>query len=146
VSQEFSEKISTRVKDRPKLAAALELAQQCKEAAPEQPVILTVTEMKRLGRDADEPTPLARPLQEHAASLETLRGPLPGIYDLNGTGSIRFAFGDHRSQPSRCLAGEASEGPDSILLRNRVATAGWINSSGPIPIESLLDLRQLQPW
>lgn len=109
-------------------------------------MILTVTEMKRLGRDADGPTTLARTLQEHAASLEMLSGPLPGIYDLNGTVSILFAFGDHRPQPSRCLAGEASEGPDSFLLRNRVATAGWMNSSGPIPIESLLDLRQLQPW
>lgn len=116
----FSEKISTRVKDRPKLAAALELAQQFKEAAPEQPVILTVTEMKRLGRDADELTTLARTLQEHAVSLEMLRGPLPGIYDPNGTGSILFAFFAAMAEAEREGIREATlEGLESARDRGR---------------------------
>jgi resolvase-like protein len=46
----FSEKISTRIKIRPELEKALTLAHEIKTAAPDQPVILTVHEMKRLAR------------------------------------------------------------------------------------------------
>ncbi|MFI1798876.1 recombinase family protein, partial [Streptomyces sp. NPDC020379] len=46
----FSEKISTRVKERPELEKALTLAREIKTAAPGQPVALTVVEMKRLAR------------------------------------------------------------------------------------------------
>ncbi|MFB4294878.1 recombinase family protein [Nonomuraea sp. ATR24] len=51
----FAEKISTRVKVRPQFEAALTLARQIKAHAPHCRVILTVYEMKRLGRDAAEP-------------------------------------------------------------------------------------------
>ncbi|MFF4575942.1 hypothetical protein [Streptomyces sp. NPDC001410] len=44
----FSEKTSTRVKTRPKLEESLKLAYDSKEAAPDQEVILTVHELKRL--------------------------------------------------------------------------------------------------
>ena len=50
----FSEKISTRIKIRPELEKALTLAHEIKTAAPDQPVILTVHEMKRLARNAAE--------------------------------------------------------------------------------------------
>jgi len=50
----FSEKISTRIKVRPEFAKALTLAQEIKQAAPDQQVILTVHEMKRLARNAVE--------------------------------------------------------------------------------------------
>ncbi|GFH37054.1 hypothetical protein SCWH03_32880 [Streptomyces pacificus] len=50
----FSEKISTRVKGRPELEKALTLAREFKAAAPNQPVILTVVEMKRFARNAAE--------------------------------------------------------------------------------------------
>ncbi|MFE9966775.1 hypothetical protein [Streptomyces sp. NPDC005525] len=46
----FSEKISTRVRERPKLEKALTVAREIKTAAPNQRVILTVVEMKRLAR------------------------------------------------------------------------------------------------
>ncbi|MGW0538543.1 zinc finger domain-containing protein [Streptomyces sp. NPDC003032] len=46
----FSELISTRIKVRPELEAALKLAHQFKEAAPEATVIFTVHELKRLAR------------------------------------------------------------------------------------------------
>ncbi|MEE1805163.1 recombinase family protein [Streptomyces sp. BE133] len=46
----FSEKISTRVKVRPELEKALKLAYDIKKAAPHQEVVLTVHELKRLGR------------------------------------------------------------------------------------------------
>jgi hypothetical protein len=50
----FSEKISTRIKIRPELEKALTLAHEIKTAAPDQPVVLTVHEMKRLARNAAE--------------------------------------------------------------------------------------------
>ncbi|MFD4861341.1 recombinase family protein [Streptomyces atratus] len=84
--------ISTRIKVRPQMEAALTLARQFKEAAPDQAVILTVHEMKRLGRDAAELTALADYLTAHSLVLEMLAGPLPGIYDPIGPGKLLFAF------------------------------------------------------
>ncbi|RMI44444.1 recombinase family protein [Streptomyces triticirhizae] len=116
----FSEKISTRVKHRPELAAALDLAKRFKEAAPQQTVILTVTEMKRLGRDADELTTLARTLQENAISLEMLRGPLPGVYDPSGSGALLFAFFAAMAEAEREGIREATlEGLESARDRGR---------------------------
>ena len=81
----FSEKVSTRVRVRPKFEAALELCRQIKAHAPHCRVILTVYEMKRLGRDSAE-------LTAQGIALEMLAGSLPGIYDPTGTGRILFAF------------------------------------------------------
>ncbi len=88
----FSEKISTRVRVRPKFEAALHTCRQIKAHAPHCRVILTVNEMKRLGRDSAELTALADHLTAHGIVLEMLAGPLPGIYDPTGTGRILFAF------------------------------------------------------
>ncbi|MGH3628740.1 MAG: hypothetical protein ACRDRL_15065 [Sciscionella sp.] len=49
--------------------------------APHCRVILTVYEMKRLGRDSAELTALADHLTAHGIALAMLAGPLPGIYD-----------------------------------------------------------------
>jgi DNA invertase Pin-like site-specific DNA recombinase len=87
----FSEKISTRIKVRPELEAALALAHQFKEAAPEQPVILTVHELKRLARNAAELMVLAAQLQAADIQLEMLTGPLTGVYDPRGMGQMLFA-------------------------------------------------------
>jgi hypothetical protein len=46
----FSDRISTRIKIRPELEAALQLARDIKQAAPGQDVIFTVHEIKRLAR------------------------------------------------------------------------------------------------
>ncbi len=48
--------------------------------------------MKDLGRDAAELTALADHLTAHGLILETLAGPLPGIYDPTGPGKLLFAF------------------------------------------------------
>lgn len=88
----FSEKVSTRVRVRPRFEAALEMCRQIKAHAPHCRVILTVYEMKRLGRDSAELTALADHLTAHGIALEMLAGPLPGIYDPTGTGRILFAF------------------------------------------------------
>ncbi|MFD7455020.1 recombinase family protein [Kitasatospora sp. NPDC059827] len=87
----FQEKISTRIKIRPQVEAALTLARQFKEAAPDQAVILTVHEMKRLARNAAELMQLSADLQGHGILLELLTGPLSGVYDPNGMGSMFFA-------------------------------------------------------
>ncbi|WP_079168568.1 recombinase family protein [Streptomyces colonosanans] len=87
----FSEKISTRVKVRPELEKALKLAYDIKEAAPDQEVILTVHELKRLARNAAELMTLSAQLQTAGVQLELLTGPLTGIYDPNGMGAMFFA-------------------------------------------------------
>ncbi|WJD99499.1 recombinase family protein [Streptomyces antimycoticus] len=87
----FSEKISTRVKTRPELQKALKLAYDIKETAPDQEVILTVHELKRLARNAAELMTLSNQLQDAGVQLELLTGPLTGIYDPNGMGAMFFA-------------------------------------------------------
>ncbi|MEV8546998.1 recombinase family protein [Streptomyces sp. NPDC051572] len=88
----FSEKISTRVRVRPKFEESLKTAREIKAHAPHCRVIFTVYEMKRLGRDAAELTALADHLTAHGLVLEMLAGPLPGIYDPSGPGKALFAF------------------------------------------------------
>lgn len=87
----FSEKISTRIKIRPELEKALSLAHEIKTAAPDQPVVLTVHELKRLARNAAELMTLSAQLQSGGVQLELLTGPLTGIYDPRGMGSMLFA-------------------------------------------------------
>ncbi|MFI7708796.1 recombinase family protein [Nonomuraea sp. NPDC049480] len=87
----FSEKISTRVKVRPELDKALTLAYDIKQAAPDQEVILSVHELKRLARNAAELMTLSAQLQRAGVQLELLTGPLTGIYDPNGMGAMFFA-------------------------------------------------------
>jgi DNA invertase Pin-like site-specific DNA recombinase len=88
----FAEKVSTRVRVRPKFEAALDAARQIKAHAPHCRVIFTVYEMKRLGRDSTELTALADHLTAHGIALEMLAGPLTGVYDPTGTGRVLFAF------------------------------------------------------
>lgn len=88
----FAEKISTRIRVRPKFEAALEAARQIKAHAPHCRVIFTVYEMKRLGRDSAELTALADHLTAHGILLEMLAGPIAGIYDPSGTGRMLFGF------------------------------------------------------
>ncbi|MBO1269812.1 recombinase family protein [Arthrobacter cavernae] len=88
----FAEKVSSRVRVRPQFQAALETCRQIKAHAPHCRVILTVYEMKRLGRDSAELTALADHLTAHGIVLEMLAGPLAGIYDPSGTGRMLFGF------------------------------------------------------
>ncbi|MFI6909999.1 recombinase family protein [Nonomuraea sp. NPDC050394] len=88
----FSEKISTRIKVRPEFAKALEYARTIKQAVPHQRVILTVHEMKRLGRGAADLLTIAEDLRRHDIELELLTGPLQGIYNPSGHGAALFAF------------------------------------------------------
>ena len=87
----FSEKVSTRVRVRLELENALHLAREIKTAAPQQTVIISVHELKRLARNAAELMTLAASLQADGVQLELLTGPLTGVYDPHGMGSMLFA-------------------------------------------------------
>lgn len=116
----FAEKISTRLRVRPQFEAALTLARQIKAHAPHCRVILTVYEMKRLGRDAAELTALADHLTAHGLVLEMLAGPLPGIYDPTGPGRILFAFFAAMAETERENVREATlEGLDAAARKGK---------------------------
>jgi DNA invertase Pin-like site-specific DNA recombinase len=116
----FAEKVSTRVRVRPKFEAALALARQIKAHAPHCRVILTVYEMKRLGRDAAELTALADHLTEHGLVLEMLAGPLPGIYDPAGSGRMLFGFFAAMAETERENIREATlEGLDAAARNGK---------------------------
>ncbi|MER5628276.1 recombinase family protein [Streptosporangium sp. NPDC002544] len=115
----FSEKISTRVRVRPQFEAALALARQIKAHAPYCRVIVTVYEMKRLGRDAAELTALADHLVAHGLVLEMLGGPLAGLYDPSGPGRMLFAFFAAMAETEREAIREATlEGLDAAARSN----------------------------
>ncbi|MFF4621853.1 recombinase family protein [Nonomuraea jabiensis] len=110
----FAEKVSTRVKVRPEFEKALATARQIKAHALHCRVILTVYEMKRLGRDAAELTALADHLTAHGLVLEMLAGPLAGIYDPAGPGRMLFAFFAAMAETEREAIREATlEGLDA---------------------------------
>lgn len=88
----FSEHISSRVRLRPELDAALTLAREIKTASAGHEVVLVVTEMKRLARNAAELMTIAGGLQSDGIGLELLTGPLTGRYDPTGMGSMLFAI------------------------------------------------------
>ncbi|MFE7244781.1 hypothetical protein [Streptomyces sp. NPDC057580] len=87
----FSEKISTRIKVRPEFVKAMDFARTIKKAVPHQRVILTVHEMKRLGRGAAELLAIAEDLRHHVIELELPTGPLQGVYNPSGHGAVLFA-------------------------------------------------------
>ncbi|MFI7443204.1 recombinase family protein [Nonomuraea indica] len=114
----FSEKISSRLKVRPEFEKALVTARQIKAHAPHCRVILTVYEMKRLGRDASELTALADHLTAHGLVLEMLAGPLAGIYDPAGPGRMLFAFFAAMAETEREAIREATlEGLDAAARK-----------------------------
>ncbi|MET7991906.1 recombinase family protein [Amycolatopsis sp. NPDC005232] len=84
----FSEQVSAGIKTRPELDQALALATR---TAPRHPVILTVHELNRLARNTAELITLSAALQSADIRLELLTGPLAGVHDPNGPGSMLFA-------------------------------------------------------
>ncbi|WP_241989874.1 MULTISPECIES: recombinase family protein [unclassified Streptomyces] len=131
----FSEKISTQVKTRPKLEEALKLAYDIREAAPDQEVILTVHELKRLACNAAELMTLSGQLQGAGVQLELLTGPLTGVYDPNGMGAMFFASS---RPPPRSSATTSGRRPWKARSRPppRATTAGDRRSSTTTPFSS----------
>ncbi|MFF2800841.1 recombinase family protein [Streptomyces sp. NPDC058051] len=116
----FSEKISTRIRVRPRFEAALTLAREIKAHAPHCRVLFTVYEMKRLGRDAAELTALADHLTAHGLVLEMLAGPLPGIYDPSGPGRMLSGFFAAMAETERESIREATlEGLDAAAHKGK---------------------------
>ncbi|MFF5265029.1 recombinase family protein [Actinomadura viridis] len=118
----FSEKISTRVRVRPELEAALALCRDIKSAVPGQTVIFTVHELKRPARNAAELMTLASGLQAAGIQLELLSGPLTGIYDPNGLGAMLFAARCWRWPPSWIVTTSATRPWRASRPRLRAAT------------------------
>jgi DNA invertase Pin-like site-specific DNA recombinase len=116
----FSEKISTRVKVRPELEAALALCRDIKSAAPGQAVVFTVHELKRPARNAAELMTLAAGLQAAGIQLELLTGPLTGIYDPSGLGAMLFAVLAVAAQLDRdYIRDKTLEGQQTAAARDR---------------------------
>lgn len=86
----FSEQVSTGVKARPELDKALTLATDIAKTTPGPPVILTVHELKRLARNTAELFSVSIALLAADIRLELLTGPLAGVYDPAGPGSLFF--------------------------------------------------------
>ncbi|WP_246460902.1 recombinase family protein [Streptomyces himalayensis] len=116
----FSEKISTRVRIRPKFEAALKAAREIKAHALHCRGIVTVYEMKRLGREAAEFTALADHLTAHGLVLEMLAGPLQGMYDPSGAGRMLFAFFVAMAETERENIRESTlEGLDAAVRKGK---------------------------
>jgi hypothetical protein len=92
---------------RPELTKAIDFARTIKKAVPHQRVIFTVHEMKRLGRGAAELLAIAEDLRHHDIQLELLTGPLQGVYDPSGRGSVE----DH----SCSVVGVVAVGPAAAV-------------------------------
>jgi hypothetical protein len=106
----FAENISTRIKTRPEFTKAMDYARTIKQAVPHQRVILTVHEMKRLGRGAAELLTIAEDLRRADIQLELLTGPLQGLYDPSGHGAALFAFFTGMAESEREYPGEIPGG------------------------------------
>ncbi|URM92635.1 recombinase family protein [Streptomyces sp. MRC013] len=116
----LSEKISTRVRVRPRFEEALRTARDVKGHASRCRVVFTVYEMKRLGRDAAEFTALADHLTAHGLVLEMFVGPLLGIYDPTGPGKLLFAFFAAMARTGRENIRESTlEGLDAAARKGR---------------------------
>lgn len=116
----FSERVGPAVKAPPQLAAALRLARSLKGAAPERAVILTVPDLRRLARTATELAMLVAALQSAGVQLEVLSGPLVGVFDPKGKGSLLFAAFAAAAQVEREHARERTRpGPAGRLAADR---------------------------
>ncbi|WAP60944.1 recombinase family protein [Streptomyces sp. S465] len=121
----FNEKISTRIRVRPRFEEALKTAREIKAHAPHCRVLFTVFEMKRLGWDAAELTALADHLTAHGLVLEMLHGPLTGMYDPSGPGKLLFAFFAAMAETERGNIRESTlEGLDTAARNGKYGGAG----------------------
>ncbi|AGP61527.1 hypothetical protein M271_50860 [Streptomyces rapamycinicus NRRL 5491] len=105
---------------RPEFVKTMDFARTIKKAVPHQRVVLTVHEMKRLGRGAAELLSIADDLRTNDIELELLTGPLQGIYDPSGHGTALFAFFAGMAESEREYIREKSlEGQASARDRGR---------------------------
>lgn len=143
----FSEKISARARARPEFTKALAYARTTKMAVPHQRVILTVHELKRLGRGTAELLTTAKNLRTADIELELLTGPLKGVYAPSGHGAALFAFfagideSEREYRWEKSLEGQASArersrhgGRPKVFDDNMAARAHTLRAQGlPVP-------------
>lgn len=86
----FSEETGSAVKHRPELDEALGVAHATAQAQPRRPVLLTVAELSCFARTSAELIAFATRLQADGIRLEVLTGPLAGLHDPQGAGSMLF--------------------------------------------------------
>jgi DNA invertase Pin-like site-specific DNA recombinase len=87
----FADTVGPTAGMRPELTRALRLAAGQRSCAERQPVALTVCELARLARTAAELIEVAGVLQTADIQLEVRCGPLTGVHDPGGSGSMLFA-------------------------------------------------------
>ncbi|MET9694816.1 recombinase family protein [Streptomyces sp. NPDC006514] len=138
VKRVFQEQISTRVKDRPELAAALAFADELQ--ATGIAVTLVVTEHKRLGRGSDLVT-LAEKLKASGITLEFLTGDLRGEHDPSGP---LFAFLAAMSGMEReYIRDQTLDGQESARTRGKMI--GGVRVTDTDMLSMALHLREQDP-
>jgi hypothetical protein len=148
----FSEKISTRIKIRPELEKALTLAHEIKTAAPDQPVVLTVHEMKRLARNAAELMTLS-PTTTPDQQLRELIAPfaripaVPRVRPRCPRSRPRSRSGRVCARRCRGLAplighplGALTPGPPRRAPRHHIGPSASFHPTGPLAVKVLSTL------
>ena len=87
----FVDVVGPTVKARPELDQAMELARLQRQCAEGQPVVFTVHDLAALARTSTELIEICGALQAADVQLEVRSGPMAGLYDPSGTGSVFFA-------------------------------------------------------
>ncbi|MEQ4726085.1 recombinase family protein [Nonomuraea sp. B19D2] len=100
-------------------------ARTIKTAVPHQRVILTVHEMKRLGRGAAELLTIAEQLRHRDIELDLLTGPLQGLYDPSGHGAALFAFFAGMAESEREYSVHARPCRNVRNFRPHSASSNW---------------------
>ncbi|NUR67988.1 MAG: recombinase family protein, partial [Streptomyces sp.] len=86
----FLDVLGPTAKERPELSRAIELARAQRRCAENQPVVFTVYDLPALARTAAELIDLSAVLRAADVQLDVRTGPMAGIYDPNGAGSLFF--------------------------------------------------------
>src|SRR5436305_11069993 len=86
----FTDTVPARTAARPEFAAAVEFCRRHRTTDPHEVVILTVGEIRRLGRGALEFLDATRQLRAETIWLEILAGPMQGIHSPNPGDSALF--------------------------------------------------------
>lgn len=130
---------STRVRQRPQMAAALAAAREYRALGAR--VTLVVHEMKRLGRGALEVLKVAEELRDAGIELEFLTGPLAGRHDPAGHGAALFAFFAAMAESEReYIRDKTLEGQESARAKGK--SIGGVTVSDEDMLATAVRLRE----
>ncbi|WP_331761880.1 recombinase family protein [Streptomyces sp. NBC_01546] len=135
----FQEHVSTRVRERPEMRAALASAREYRALGAK--VALVVHEMKRLGRGALELLKVADELRDAGIELEFLTGPLQGKHDPAGYGAALFAFFAAMAEAERdYIRDKTLEGQETARTKGKAI--GGVKVSDEDMLATALSLRE----